>query len=222
MNMSDPAPARPGSGRRAGRPADADSAATRLQLLQAAIKCFGDRGLSRTTLRDVSTAAGLTPGTLYHHYSTKEALYIAAYAWTVEEIYAELEHAIRHQSGVRARMVAVLRHQLVLAKERPELMDFVLRAWVEHDDSSGPLPIPDAVYRYLDRLADDAIGAGEISEEKRSHLYDIHRAMMWGVSAISMTGLQNATTAAEGFIQLVEGTLFAPAPARRRRLGSAG
>lgn len=208
--------ARPGSGRRAGRPADADSAATRLQLLQAAIRCFADRGLSRTTLRDVSTAAGLTPGTLYHHYSTKEALYVAAYAWTVEEIYAELEHAIRHEPTVRGRMTTVLRHQIVLAKERPELMNFVLRAWVEHDDSSGPLPIPAGVYRYLDRLADDAIGAGEITEEKRQQLLDVHRAMMWGVSAISMTGLQNATTAVDGFVQLVEGTLFTPEPRRRR------
>jgi hypothetical protein len=37
-----------------------------------------------------------------------------------------------------------------------------------------------------------------------------------------MTGLQNATTAADGFVQLLKGTLFAPVPTRRRRLGSTG
>jgi hypothetical protein len=101
-------------------------------------------------------------------------------------------------------------------------MNFVLRAWVEHDDSSGPLPIPAGVYRYLDRLADDAIAAGEITEDKRQQLHDVHRSMMWGISAIAMTGLQNATTAADGFVQLLKGTLFAPVPTRRRRLGSTG
>lgn len=205
MAMVDPLPAR-----RAGRPTDADSAATRLQLLQAAISCFAVRGLARTTLRDVSSRAGLTAGTLYHHFQTKEALYVAAYTWAVEELYAEYEHAIRHHGGVRERLVAVLRRSLSLTEEQPQLMNFVLRAWTEHsDDDAADLPIPDAVRRFVDRLADDAIRAGEIGAEQRAQLLSVYRSMLWGISAISLTGRDNAEPAVEGFIQLVEGTLFA-------------
>jgi AcrR family transcriptional regulator len=209
--------AEPGSARRAGRPTDADSAATRLQLLHAAISCFAARGLARTTLRDVSGKAGLTAGTLYHHFQTKEALYIAAYTWAVEELYAEFEHAIRHHGGVRDRLVAVLRRSLALAERDPQLMDFVLRAWIEHnDDGATFLPIPDAVTRFVDRLADDAVAAGEIAEEQRAQLLSVYRSMLWGIGAISLTGRTHAEAAVEGFIQLVEGTLFAAAQKRRR------
>jgi AcrR family transcriptional regulator len=208
--------AEPGSARRAGRPTDADSAATRLQLLHAAISCFAARGLARTTLRDVSSRAGLTAGTLYHHFQTKEALYIAAYTWAVEELYAEYEHAIRHHAGVRERLVAVLRRGLELAEREPQLMDFVLRAWIEHnDDGATSLPIPDAVTRFVDRLADDAVAAGEIAEDQRAQLLSVYRSMLWGVGAISLTGRDNAEPAVEGFVQLVEGSLFSVQKRRR-------
>jgi AcrR family transcriptional regulator len=207
----------PGSARRAGRPTDADSAATRLQLLHAAIACFAVRGLARTTLRDVSSRAGLTAGTLYHHFQTKEALYVAAYTWAVEELYAEFEHAIRHHTGVRDRLVAVLRRDLELIEREPQLMDFVLRAWIEHaDDGAADLPIPDAVHRFVDRLADDAIQSGEIDEDQRSRLLSVYRSMLWGISAISLTGRGNAEPAVQGFIQLVEGSLFSATQKRRR------
>ncbi|MCW0216498.1 MAG: TetR/AcrR family transcriptional regulator [Pseudonocardia sp.] len=207
-----------GRARSVGRPADSDSAATRLHLLHAAIGCFAKRGLARTTLRDISGAAGLTPGTLYHHYPTKEALYVAAYRWSVEEMYGQYEQAVVHLSGVRDRLVAVLYEDLRLMRTRPELMDFVLRAWVEHDDTSGPLPIPDAVLRFVDRLAADAIRAGEIDEDQRAQLLSVYRAMLWGVAAISLTGRGNAEPTVEGFAQLIRGTLLAPErPARSGR-----
>jgi AcrR family transcriptional regulator len=72
--------------RRPGRPAGADSAATREALLRAAVETFAEYGLARTTLRQVADAAGMTTGTLYHHYATKEALFVAAFTWAVDQL----------------------------------------------------------------------------------------------------------------------------------------
>jgi AcrR family transcriptional regulator len=61
--------------RRLGRPADADSAATRLKVLNEARVLFARDGLSNTTNRALADAAGLSPTAIYHYFSSKSELY---------------------------------------------------------------------------------------------------------------------------------------------------
>jgi AcrR family transcriptional regulator len=204
------APAR----RPVGRPADTDSADTRRQLLVAAIDCFSTRGLARTTLRDISHAAGLTSGTLYFHFATKEALYIAAYAMAVDEMYAEYEQAIVGVPGVIDRLEAVLDRSSQLMEARPALQLMVLRAWVEHiDHQSLPLPIPPRVSSFLDTLVRDAVARGEIDADRGDELRDVYRTMMWGVSAVAPTRMDDIPLAIAGLkLMLRDRLLPRPSP----------
>ncbi len=54
-----------------------DAAITREQLLDAAEKVFRERGVTRTSLAEVATAAGLTRGAVYWHFKDKAALFTA-------------------------------------------------------------------------------------------------------------------------------------------------
>jgi len=47
------------------------------QILDAAFRVFGDRGLHRATLDDVARAAGITKGTIYLYFPGKAALFAA-------------------------------------------------------------------------------------------------------------------------------------------------
>lgn len=47
---------------------------TRRQILEAAEQAFYDRGVSRTTLADIATLAGVTRGAIYWHFSNKADL----------------------------------------------------------------------------------------------------------------------------------------------------
>lgn len=201
--------------RKVGRPTDGDSEETRRRLVRAAVRCFGARGLARTTLRDVATEADLTTGTLYHHYATKAALYTEAYTWSVEEMYEEYADAVRGIDALRDRLVALVDRAEDLAHRRTELMNFILRAWVEHDDDgSAPLPIPTSVLAFLDDLADDAIRRGELGTDDRVHLQNVYRAIMWGIGAIALTGQANVAPTVDGLKRLVLGTLLVdPDPA---------
>ena len=201
--------------RKVGRPTDGDSEETRRRLVRAAVRCFGARGLARTTLRDVATEADLTTGTLYHHYATKAALYTEAYTWSVEEMYEEYADAVRGIDALRDRLVALVDRAEDLAHRRTELMNFILRAWVEHDDDgSAPLPIPTSVLAFLDELADDAIRRGELGADDRVHLQNVYRAIMWGIGAIALTGQANVAPTVDGLKRLVLGTLLVdPDPA---------
>ena len=54
-----------------------EAATTRAQLLDAAEKVFRERGVTRTSLAEVATAAGLTRGAVYWHFRDKAALFTA-------------------------------------------------------------------------------------------------------------------------------------------------
>ena len=47
---------------------------TRSQILDAAEKCFYSKGLSRTSLADIASAAGVTRGAIYWHFEDKSEL----------------------------------------------------------------------------------------------------------------------------------------------------
>jgi TetR/AcrR family transcriptional repressor of nem operon len=51
---------------------------SKIRILNAALKVFREKGYSATRVEDVCEAAGLTKGSFFHHFSTKEELAIAA------------------------------------------------------------------------------------------------------------------------------------------------
>ena len=65
---------------------DAHVDATRRALLTAARRRFGARGFAGTSLDDVAADAGVTKGALYHHFRSKEHLFLEVY----DELEAEL------------------------------------------------------------------------------------------------------------------------------------
>jgi TetR/AcrR family acrAB operon transcriptional repressor len=50
---------------------------TRSQIIDAAESCFYDKGVSRTTMNDIATAAGVTRGAIYWHFENKTDVFEA-------------------------------------------------------------------------------------------------------------------------------------------------
>ena len=48
------------------------TAARRRQILDAAVVCFAERGFHKSTLQDVVRVSGLSPGSIYSHFDSKE------------------------------------------------------------------------------------------------------------------------------------------------------
>jgi AcrR family transcriptional regulator len=57
-----------------------DSTATRVALLGAAQRLFGQKGYERTTTREIGTAAGVDPALIARYFGSKADLYLAAVA----------------------------------------------------------------------------------------------------------------------------------------------
>jgi AcrR family transcriptional regulator len=74
------------------------------QILQAALRCFAQRGYYATTIDDLVAETRLSRGALYLYFSSKEAIYLAlADRWN-----CGLETAIRRQLTPEMSPVAVL------------------------------------------------------------------------------------------------------------------
>lgn len=66
----------------------------REDLLAGARRCLFEKGYARTTVRDISTTAGVSMAAIGYHFGTKEALLTAALADATREWGADLEHAL--------------------------------------------------------------------------------------------------------------------------------
>ena len=66
----------------------------RQEILEQATILFGARGYGRTSIRDIATAVGMLPGSVYYHFESKEALLSAVYEYGIDQATAALNEAI--------------------------------------------------------------------------------------------------------------------------------
>jgi AcrR family transcriptional regulator len=81
------------------------------QILQAAFRVFGTRGLHQATLDDVARAAGITKGTIYLYFPSKAALFSAMLRARVNDLLPPMEAA-------NGRGAPSIHRQLVLLAQR--------------------------------------------------------------------------------------------------------
>src|SRR5581483_7354809 len=83
----------------ATRPLSRDSVerTRREEILDTAARLFASSGL-RTSLKEIADACGILPGSLYHHFESKEALIVEL----VERYHADLEDLARRFRSARS------------------------------------------------------------------------------------------------------------------------
>jgi TetR/AcrR family acrAB operon transcriptional repressor len=88
---------------------------TRNRILDAAERVFGGRGVSRTSLEDVATAAGVTRGAIYWHFKDKSDLFTAM----VNRVTLPMEGMVaRSSEDAAADPLAALKAAAVFALKR--------------------------------------------------------------------------------------------------------
>lgn len=97
------------------------SRTTRAALVATARRLFAERGYAHVSAAEIVTAAGLTRGALYHHFTDKQDLFRAVFLQIEEEITAELTAAMDAPADPAAKLVAGLRTILDIF-ERPDIL----------------------------------------------------------------------------------------------------
>src|SRR3954471_15479210 len=60
-----------------GRPKNSEGRDTRQDILDAALDLFAENGFFGTSMREIARAVGVRESALYHHFTSKEALFEA-------------------------------------------------------------------------------------------------------------------------------------------------
>ena len=92
---------------------------TRRQLLEAAIRVISARGAAGATIGEIAAVAGMTTGTVYNHFRTKEEVVQALALWLGETLCRAITAS---QAGIREgaeRMAIGIRRYIWLAEQSP-------------------------------------------------------------------------------------------------------
>jgi|CXWL01.1.fsa_nt_gi AcrR family transcriptional regulator len=79
------------------------------RLLDAAEEKFRRHGYKRTTIDDVTAAAGTGKGSLYLHFESKQEIYLAVVRRTLERFVARAAKALQSRAAVPQRMQQLIR-----------------------------------------------------------------------------------------------------------------
>ena len=78
----------------------------RRALMDAAAALFAETGYRATTIRDIASAVGMLPGSVYYHFDSKDALLLAVYREGVRGIAERVDAATAGASDPWARLEA--------------------------------------------------------------------------------------------------------------------
>ena len=99
---------------------------THERVLEAARHLFTRRGYFNTSLQDIRRASGLSIGSIYHHFSGKEAIARELFYATLDQVAADIQAIYAGYSGARERCYQVIRNLFETTETAPAVMEYVL------------------------------------------------------------------------------------------------
>lgn len=142
---------------------------------ETALRLFVEKGIAETTIRDISSAAGIAEGTLYRHYVSKEHLAWELFSKNFTAFAVELDQLHRKHDTLKAKIDATIRHYCTFFDKDPILFSYLLLELHGQLRKVTPdMPNPVTVLR---RFIGEGMARGEIPRKDR----EIAAAMVLGV-----------------------------------------
>jgi TetR/AcrR family transcriptional regulator, cholesterol catabolism regulator len=100
-------------------------------LLDASAKQFAQRGFHGTTTRDITTAAAMTSGSIYSHFSSKDALLLAVYTEGVQRLLAQIDAAVQGADSAWGQLEAAVTAHLEAILDQSDYARVMIRVQPE-------------------------------------------------------------------------------------------
>lgn len=101
----------------------------RESIFATAIQLIGERGYYGTSMRDISKAVGILPGSLYAHIASKEALLLEIVEQAVDRFNAAAAQVDRKNLPAPMALRELIRAHLEMVSDSPELCRIVFHQW---------------------------------------------------------------------------------------------
>lgn len=133
-------------------------ALTRVRLIESALEVFVHEGYEDATVDDISRAASLSKGAFYHHFSTKEDVFLELLRTWVAERTAALKLAAESAASPREGLASML-DGLFQQGEGQAWSSLVLQFWVHGMKHTGVGQQLRRSYRLWSSLLASAVGS---------------------------------------------------------------
>ena len=107
---------------RAGANSDSAVHPRREELLAAAARVFSARGYERASLREICAAAGILAGSMYHHFRSKEDLFVSLHAEGFRTLHERLDRALEGRTDPWERLEAAIAAHLAQLVDRTDVL----------------------------------------------------------------------------------------------------
>jgi len=179
-----------------GRKPDGRRARTSRAILDAASTLFFERGLQRTTIDEIAEAAGVSVGSVYVHFGSKEGLYLALVEHAVELSQSYTTNAPDSDSPLR-RVMNLGEAYVEFALNEPVAFRIASMQMFDPSvsDELGPIAdrIADRIQTTISRLRSDLLEAMECGEISRMMSPDMAMTFVWGAwSGVLALSLRDA------------------------------
>jgi AcrR family transcriptional regulator len=186
-----------------------DQAAGRQCILEQARQQFFAHGYHGVSIRDIVQACGLSNAALYHHFGSKQNLYVEVIRGFVASVVQPVQEAEAGRGTSRERLTRmVLAFAQYISESRSEL-HMLLRDLTECEGEETQRLIPEVLGQVLapfTAVLEDGIVAGEIRPVDVQRIGFLLMGMLNSLAARRMHGLVGGTL--EEDVELAIGTLF--------------
>lgn len=112
-------------------------------ILATASRLFAEKGYTQTTTAEIAREAGVAEGTLYHHFGSKDAIFLSLFAETMEGYLAGIEALLARKTTGRETLIAFVRFHFDHVSRNRErylilLRDFPVHLTVKHFSRRSP------------------------------------------------------------------------------------
>jgi len=102
----------------------------REELLRVSAKLFREKGFDGTTIRDISSAAGMHSGSPFYHFKTKQDILVAVMEQGLAEGLHRLEQAMAQPLPAEQRFVRMIRAQIgTILEDGNDFIPVLLYDW---------------------------------------------------------------------------------------------
>lgn len=165
----------------------------RQQLIDTALALFAEKGIERTSIKDIALHAGVAQGLLYHYFHSKdELLYAIIGQYNPLPDMGELLTGTEHRPAREVLMRCAERAYKLIAERRGVAVIIAREVLVRPELQQGARMLQSVGISLLTRYLNARIAAGEL----RPHDVDVTARMFIG----SMLALQLTSAPAESYL----------------------
>jgi len=109
-----------------------DREAKKLEILQAALQVFSQKGISNTKMIDIARAASIGKGTIYEYFSSKEDIFITGFHQFFAGYDEMISNAIKKQDHPSEQLKVLIHVSLeAIFEEQKDFIGILMDFWAE-------------------------------------------------------------------------------------------